>query len=267
MATSKSKYSSLFKELASTKIHDYVKSYISNLHNQLNTLRVDSFKAEHRDEFLSLRTQCHDLINQTRDYCDKVIPFLEYALTQFNSSNPVNVKILAEKLLSTVDPKHIVDQCERLENKILTFNQQIATDEYYSPSDIMPFLCAASSIALATIFWIGFLFMPVVLEVEMALETFGSVVTKAAIPSIILLSEGLTKIIAENDFRQCKKKIIEASEYVFQMKMELSNVIQMDDCLEIPMDIQDIYDLKPIYENLMENIQDIRDICSKPFSL
>ncbi|CAF1161097.1 unnamed protein product [Rotaria sordida] len=131
----------------------------------------------------------------------------------------------------------------------------------------MPFLCAASSIALATIFWIGFLFMPVVLEVEMALETFGSVVTKAAIPSIILLSEGLTKIIAENDFRQCKKKIIEASEYVFQMKMELSNVIQMDDCLEIPMDIQDIYDLKPIYENLMENIQDIRDICSKPFSV
>ncbi|CAF3528119.1 unnamed protein product [Rotaria sp. Silwood1] len=193
MTTSNSKYNSLFKELDSAKVYDYVKSFILNLHNHLNTLRADSFRPEHRDEFLGLCSQCQDLIIQTHGFCDKALIYLEYALTQFNSSDPVNVKILIEQLLSRVDPKHILDQCQRLEDKILSFNNRIGTDEYYETSNIMPFLCTGSGTALAIISLIGFLFMPVVLEVEMASATTGSLITNNAVPSMILLSEGIYK--------------------------------------------------------------------------
>ncbi|CAF1491603.1 unnamed protein product [Rotaria sp. Silwood1] len=267
MATSNSKYNSLFKELDSAKIYGYVKSFISNLHNHLNTLRADSFKPEHRDEFLGLCSQCQNLIIQTHSFCDKALPYLEYALTQFDSSDSVNVKILVEQLLSQVDPKHILEQCQRLEDKILSFNNRISTDEYYETSNIMPFLCTGSGTARAIVSLIGFLFMPVVLEVEMASETTGALITNNAVPSMILLSEGLTNITAENDFKQCKKKIIEASKYVLQMKTELSNIIALYDQLEIQLDVQDIYDLQPIYENLLQNMRDIHDICSKHLSI
>ncbi len=131
MSTNKSNFSALFKELASSKIHDNIKSFIAGLYDQLGTLQAPSFKPEHRDEFINLRSEFRDLINQTRGFCDKAIPSIKYALEQFQSPNPVNVKTLAEKLLSRIDPTNVLEQCEKLENKILTFNDRIATDEYY----------------------------------------------------------------------------------------------------------------------------------------
>jgi c-di-AMP phosphodiesterase-like protein len=59
--------------------------------------------------------------------------------------------------------------------------------------------------------------------------------------------------------------IIEAIDYISQMKMQLSNAIQNYDRLEIQLDDQDVYDLQSFYANLIENMQDVRAICSKPF--
>lgn len=47
--------------------------------------------------------------------------------------------------------------------------------------------------------------------------------------------------------------------------MQLSHATQNDDRLEIQLDDQDMYDLQAVYANLMENMQDVRTICSKPF--
>jgi hypothetical protein len=131
MSTDKSRFNALFKELASADIYQHVKSFISDLYNQLGTTQTDYFKQEHRDEFLNIRAQCRDLINQTRGFCDKAIPSVEYALEQYNSPEPVDVKKLAEIVLSRVDPKNVLAQCEQLENTILKFNDRIGSDEYY----------------------------------------------------------------------------------------------------------------------------------------
>jgi hypothetical protein len=193
MATSKSKYNSMFQELASSKIHDYVKSYLSNLHHQLTTLRAHSFKPEHRDEFRALRSQCYDLIHLTHDFCDKIISYFEYGLAQFNPPEPVDIKILVEKLLSSFDPNHFLNECQRLENKILTFHERIATDEYYEMNHIMPFFCNGAGAALAIASLISLLFTFVVLEVEMALVALGFAMMNVTIPSSILLFEGMCK--------------------------------------------------------------------------
>ncbi len=46
--------------------------------------------------------------------------------------------------------------------------------------------------------------------------------------------------------------------------MELTNITQNHVRLEIQLDVQDVHDLQLIYENLMKNMQDIHEICSKP---
>ena len=191
MATNKTKYNSLFEELTSSKIHDYVKSYLSNLHHQLTTLRAHSFKPEHRDDFRALRSQCFDLIHLTNGFCDKIISYFEYVLTQFNPPEPVDIKILVEKFLSSFDSRHFLNECERLDNKILTFHERIATDEYYEMNHIMPFFCNGAGAALALASLISLLFTFVVLEVEMALVASGFAMTTVTIPSNILLFEGM----------------------------------------------------------------------------
>ena len=59
--------------------------------------------------------------------------------------------------------------------------------------------------------------------------------------------------------------IIDTIDYISQTKMQLSHATQNDDRLEIQLDDQDMYDLQAVYANLMENMQDVRTICSKPF--
>jgi len=59
--------------------------------------------------------------------------------------------------------------------------------------------------------------------------------------------------------------IIETIDYISQMKMQLSHAIQNYDRLEIQLDDQDVYDLQSVYANLIETMQDVRAICSKPF--
>jgi hypothetical protein len=191
MPTNNSNFNALFKKLASVEIHENIKRFISGLYDQLGSLQATSFKPEHRDEFINLRSQCRDLINQTRGFCDKAIPSLEYALEQFQSPNPVNVKTLAEKLLSRIDPTQVLAKCEQLENQILTLNDRIANDEYYKTSKIIPFLCSGAGGVVAIASLIGLVFAPVVLEIEIALTTVGSLMAKNVIPSIILMSQGM----------------------------------------------------------------------------
>ncbi len=104
---------------------------------------------------------------------------LIYVLEQFQSPNPVNVKTLAEKLLSRIDPTNVLEQCEKLENKILTFNDRISTDEYYKKSKVIPFLCIGSGATVAIASLIGLIFAPVVLEIETILVATGSTMTKS----------------------------------------------------------------------------------------
>ncbi|CAF1221126.1 unnamed protein product [Rotaria sordida] len=265
MPGTKSQFNALIKQLASTEIHTNVKSFIIDLYNQFSAVQADYFKAEHRDEFLRLRTECRDLINQTRGFCDKAIPSLEYAIKQYSSPNPVDVKILAETVLSRVNSKDIIEQCEKVENTIMTFNDRIATDEYYKKTNIKSFLSFVFGTTLAITSLIGFFFAPVVLEVEIALAASGFIFTNVLSPSIDLFSSGLNRIRAVENFKQCKENMIEASKFVNQLKKELSDVTQNHSRLEVRLDMQDVHDLKPIYERLLENMNDIRQLCLKPF--
>ena len=59
--------------------------------------------------------------------------------------------------------------------------------------------------------------------------------------------------------------MIEASKYVTQLKTQLSDVTQNHGRLEVRLDMQDVHDLKPIYEDLLKNMKEIRELCLKPF--
>jgi len=163
------------------------------------------------------------------------------------------------------DPKHILNEYERLVTKILTFHERIATDEYYEMSHIMPFFCSGVGAALAMAALITLLFSCVVLEVEMTLVASGFAMLNITIPPIIILFEESTKLVGQHDFKQCKKEIIQAIDYVTQMKMQLSYITENYDRLEMPLDEQDVYDLQSVYANILENMQDILTILSKPF--
>ena len=80
-----------------------------------------------------------------------------------------------------------------------------------------------------------------------------------------MLCIGLTMMGADDDLKKWKETITQASKCVNDMKMQLSNVTQNHGRLEIRLDLQDIHDLKSIYQDLMKNMQDIREMCSKPF--
>lgn len=190
MATGKSKLNAVIKEFASADIHKSVKSFISNLYGQFDAVKADYFKPEHREEFLRLRAQLRDLINQTRGFCDKAIPPLEYALAQYSSPNPVNVKTLAEKVLSRVDPKDVIEQCEKVENTIMTFNDRIGSDEYYKKNNIKSFLSVGFGAAFVITSLVSFFYAPVLLEIGLALLTSGSLASNVFLPSINLFCSG-----------------------------------------------------------------------------
>ena len=190
MAVSKSNFNVLIKQIASADIHKQVKSFITDLYSQFNTVQADYFKQEHRDEFLRLRAQCRELVNQTRGFCDKAIPSLEYAIAQYQSPNPVDVKVLAEKVLSRVNPKDVIEQCEKVENTIMTFNDRIASDEYYKKTNIKSFLSIGFGAAVAIVSLIGFFYVPVLVEAEVALAASGSLIPNLFFPSIDLFSSG-----------------------------------------------------------------------------
>jgi hypothetical protein len=59
--------------------------------------------------------------------------------------------------------------------------------------------------------------------------------------------------------------MIEASKHVTQLKMELSNITQNHGHLELRLNFEKVHELKPIYENLLKNMTDIRNLCLKPF--
>ncbi|CAF1505111.1 unnamed protein product [Adineta ricciae] len=143
-----SQFHALNKKLASSNVLKELQSFINDLYSQVKTVKPDYFKPEHQDEFLRLRAQCRDLINKTRGFCDKAIPPLEYAIAQYSSSNPVNVKDLAEKVLSLVNPKDVLEQCEKVENAIITFNERLQLDESYKKTEVKSFLSVVSGLAL-----------------------------------------------------------------------------------------------------------------------
>ncbi len=62
-------------------------------------------------------------------------------------------------------------------------------------SKVILFLCIGSGAAVAVASLIGLIFAPVVLEIEIALAATGSTMAKASIPSIILIFEGMNRII------------------------------------------------------------------------
>ena len=194
MLGEQSRFNALFQGLVSSGLHDNLKSFISALYDQLGSLQASAFKPEHQAELINLRARCRDLINQTRGFCDKAIPTLQYAIEQFQSQNPVDVRTLTEKVLAKVDPTQVLSQCEQLENKILTLNDRIAIDEYYKISKVIPFLCSSAGAVVAIGCIIGLVFAPVVLDMEMSLLAMGSTIARTTIRSIIMTPTGMKKI-------------------------------------------------------------------------
>lgn len=78
---------------------------------------------------------------------------------------------------------------------------------------------------------------------------------------------GLDKIRAADNFKQCKEIMIEASNYATQLKKVLSDINLKHGCLEIRLEMQDVHDLKPIYDDLLKTMRDIRELCLKPFPM
>ena len=156
----------------------------------MDVLKVDHLKKEHSTEFLSLRSQFRELINKTRGFCDKAIPSLEFALMQFNAPNPVDVKTLAEKVLSRVHPEAVLSQCEQLENQILNFHDRIGSDEHYNMINMKRFLSIGCGAALAITSLIGFFFAPVLLEAEIAAKSASLMVSGISAPSVTQLLKG-----------------------------------------------------------------------------
>ncbi|CAF1431539.1 unnamed protein product [Adineta ricciae] len=229
---------------------------------QVKIVKPDYFKPEHQDEFLRLRAQCRDLINKTRGFCDKAIPPLEYAIAQYSSSNPVNVKDLAEKVLSLVNPKDVLEQCEKVENAIITFNERLQLDEFYKKTEVKSFLCVVSGLALGITCLIGLFYAPACIVAEIAVASSDSSIMLLAID---LFCSGFDRRRVVHDFEQYKQSMNQAADYVTKLKKELSDCTQKHGRLDARLSMKDVHDLKPIYENLLTNMNTIRDLCLKPF--
>ncbi|CAF1505046.1 unnamed protein product [Adineta ricciae] len=233
-----------------------------NSYCQVKIVKPDYFKPEHQDEFLRLRAQCRDLINKTRGFCDKAIPPLEYAIAQYSSSNPVNVKDLAEKVLSLVNPKDVLEQCEKVENAIITFNERLQLDEFYKKTEVKSFLCVVSGLALGITCLIGLFYAPACIVAEIAVASSDSSIMLLAID---LFCSGFDRRRVVHDFEQYKQSMNQAADYVTKLKKELSDCTQKHGRLDARLSMKDVHDLKPIYENLLTNMNTIRDLCLKPF--
>ncbi len=75
----------------------------------------------------------------------------------------------------------------------------------------------------------------------------------------------MSKIQTEKDCQKYKAELTEARKLITEMKMRLADVTQNHGRLEIRLDNQDFQGLEPIYKNLLNDIRDIRALCSKPF--
>ena len=179
--TGMSQFNALMKKLDSADVLKQVQLHITDLYNQIKIVKPDYFKPEHQEEYLRLRGQCRDLINKTRGFCDKAIPPLEYAIAQYSSSNPVNVKDLAEKVTSLVNPKEVLEQCEEVENAIITFNERLQLDESYKKTEVMSFLSIGSGLALGIACLIGFFYAPARIAATAAAAGSGSSIMFLAI--------------------------------------------------------------------------------------
>ncbi|CAF1505128.1 unnamed protein product [Adineta ricciae] len=83
--------------------------------------------------------------------------------------------------------------------------------------------------------------------------------------AIDLCCSEFDRIRVVHDFEQYKQSMNQAADYVTKLKKDLSDCTQKHGRLDICLSMQDVHDLKPIYENLLTNMNTIRDLCLKPF--
>jgi len=154
-----------------------------------------------------------------------------------------------------------------LEKKIVRFNDKIKLDPDYKnikwksiAKSIIAGICVAGTIAVA-------IALPLFIPFEVALVTVTAVAFGATLPSLIQLFKGIAGTKLQDDVQTLLKKLNQANDDVNGLKNQLSEMIEHQESIKLCLDDEDATSLLRFYEDVVKDIKEIKQICTKSVAL